>query len=120
MTGVRNLTPSQAVDRARVIDVEHYDVTLDLSGARDAAAFRSRTVIRFAARDPDAEVTVDVAAQALSSVRLNGEQLDPGAWTPADGLTLAGLREHNVLEVEGDFAYTTSGEGLHRLTDPAD
>jgi aminopeptidase N len=121
MAAVRNLTLREAVARAAVIDVESYDITLDLTDARDAATFPSRTIITFACRDTAASVILDISAETLRSVRLNGEEIGFfGAWTPQEGLTLSGLRERNVLEVEGDFAYTTSGQGLHRLTDPAD
>ena len=120
MAAVRNLTHAEAVRRAELIEVESYDVTLDLTDARHAATFPSRTALRFTCNDPAATVVVDISAQTLRSVRLNGEQVDAGAWTAQDGLVLSGLRDRNVLEVDGDFAYTTSGQGLHRLTDPAD
>ena len=121
MAATRNLTQDQAIDRARVIQVEHYDITLDLAGARDDATFPGRTIIRFTCRDTDAELLVDVAAETLRTVRLNDEPVDVAGWaSESGGLTLTGLREHNVLEVEADFAYTTSGQGLHRLVDPVD
>src|SRR3546814_15763765 len=40
----------------------------------------------------------------------------------ADGTRIAlhGLAADNVLEVVADFAYSNSGEGLHRFVDPDD
>jgi aminopeptidase N len=124
MGASRNLTQSQALERARIVDVAHYDITLDLTDGRGGpgeTAFPSRTVVRFACRDTSAALVVDVAALTLRAVRLNGDAIDVADWSPQSGaLTLTGLRDDNVLEVEGDFAYTNSGQGLHRLVDPAD
>ncbi|MBX6723190.1 MAG: aminopeptidase N, partial [Dactylosporangium sp.] len=36
------------------------------------------------------------------------------------GLTLPGLAAENVLVVDADFLYSTSGQGLHRSVDPVD
>ena len=40
----------------------------------------------------------------------------------ADGIriSLTHLAATNVLEVDADFAYTNTGEGLHRFVDPVD
>ncbi len=118
MAAIRNLTQSEAVDRAAVLEVRHYDITLDLTG--DGATFASRTVVDFAYRGTSGVTFIEVAPVVLRSATLNGEPLDLAGWSADAGLTLSELREENQLVIEGDFPYSTSGEGLHRLTDPAD
>jgi aminopeptidase N len=113
------LTREEAAHRRRLLDVRDVAVELDLTGARDADTFRSRTVIRFACTEPGAETFADVKPAALLTAVLNGEALDPAAL--ADGrLPLDGLAAENELVVEADMAYSRTGEGMHRFTDPED
>ena len=55
----------------------------------------------------------------MHAITLNGSAVDPSA---ADGarIALSGLAAANTLVVDADFAYTNSGEGLHRFVDPVD
>jgi len=55
----------------------------------------------------------------VHSITLNGTELDAGV---ADGtrIALEGLAASNTLVVDADFAYTNTGEGLHRFVDPVD
>ena len=111
------LTRAEAVDRRRLLDVHTSTVDLDLT--RGAEVFGSTTVIRFACTEPGAATFVDVKAELLRSARLNGRELDPAAL--ADGrLPLDGLEAENELRIEADMAYSHTGEGMHRFTDPAD
>src|SRR5690606_30665403 len=54
----------------------------------------------------------------------NGRELFPaageGRYDDEDGITLTDLQATNELIVDADLAYTTTGEGLHRMVDPAD
>jgi aminopeptidase N len=111
------LTRAEAVDRRRLLDVHSSSVDLDLT--RGGEVFGSTTVIRFACTEPGAATFVDVKPSVLVSARLNGRELDPAALV--DGrLPLHDLAAENELRVEAEMAYSHTGEGMHRFTDPAD
>src|SRR5690606_37448083 len=63
---------------------------------------------------------IELAAERIRSATLNGEPLDTSGWAPERWLTLPGLAAQNVLVVDADFLYSTTGQGLHRSVDPAD
>lgn len=63
---------------------------------------------------------IDAITSEVHSVELNGTQLPPHAVSDGTRIQLEGLQEHNVLTVVADFAYTNTGEGLHRFVDPVD
>ena len=111
-----NLTRQEAAARAAVVDVDSYTVALDLT--RGDRVFASRTTIRFRSA-PGAEAFVDLLADTVHEVRLNGRQLDIHRW---DGsrMPLANLEAENELRINADFAYMNTGEGLHRFVDPVD
>ncbi|MEE6280395.1 aminopeptidase N [Georgenia sp. MJ170] len=111
-----NLTREEAAARAAVVDVESYDVALDLT--RGDRIFASRTTVRFRGT-PGAETFIDLIADAVHEVRLNGRQLDVHLWDGAR-LTLPGLAAENELRVVADGRYMNTGEGLHRFVDPVD
>ncbi|QMU71986.1 aminopeptidase N [Streptacidiphilus sp. P02-A3a] len=111
------LTRADAVARRRLLDVHSTTVELDLT--RGDEVFGSTTVIRFACTEPGAATYVDVKPSVLRLARLNGRELDPGALV--DGrLPLDALDSENELLIEADMAYSHTGEGMHRFTDPAD
>jgi aminopeptidase N len=117
MDGVPSLTHAEAVARAALLDVEAYELDVDLTAAEDG--FRSTTTIRFNAANPGAGSFVEVRPIRLIRVTLNGADLDPA--TLAGGrLPLPGLAARNTLTVEAEFAYTRQSEGMHRFVDPAD
>ncbi len=121
--GVRNLTQVEATERARLLDVTGYDINLDLSSAVHAAGgrtFRSTTEVRFRCSEPGASTFIEVAADSIRSATLNGDPVDLSDWSAEKGLTLTGLAEENTLVVDADFAYSSSGQGLHRSVDPVD
>ena len=111
-----NLTRLEAQERKALVDVRSYDVALDLTTG--AEVFRSTTTVRFAAT-PGSSTFIDALLREARTITLNGEPLDPSA---ADGARIAldGLQAENELVVDADFAYTNSGEGLHRFVDPVD
>jgi aminopeptidase N len=114
-----NLTRDEALARTRLLAVESYTVDLDLTRGPDR--FRSTTVVRFRCAEPGAEVFCDLADASLHEVTLNGVPVDPGKYDRAAGrLPLTGLAGQNELRVVADCAYSHSGQGLHRFTDPAD
>ncbi|MFF1874780.1 aminopeptidase N [Kitasatospora herbaricolor] len=118
----KNLSREEAQQRAGILEVDAYRVHLDVTSATDAAAgtFRSSTTIGFRCSEPGAATFVDLLAPAVRSVRLNGRELAPAEVFDGARITLDGLAAENVLEVEADCAYSRTGEGLHRFTDPAD
>ncbi|MFG1775807.1 aminopeptidase N [Micromonospora sp. NPDC049051] len=120
---MRNLTQVEATERARLLDVTGYDISLDLSSAVRAAegrTFRSTTEVRFRCAQPGASTFIEVAADSVRSATLNGAPVDLSDWSAEKGLTLSGLDSDNTLVVEADFAYSNSGQGLHRSVDPVD
>src|SRR5262245_47820167 len=123
VAGVRNLRQVEAVERARLLDVTAYDVQLDLTdgaGHPGEGTFRSVTEVRFTCREPGATTFIEIAAESLRGATLNGTPVDTSAWSTATGLTRPGLAADNVLVVEADCAYSTTGQGLHRSVDPVD
>jgi len=111
------LTQAAAARRAALLQVESYQIFLDLTTGVDTA--RSRTEIRFSCREPGATTFADIDAVAVHEVVLNGAPVDPDSVT--DGrLSLPGLAASNTLTVDATVALTRSGSGLTQYTDPAD
>ena len=123
VAGVRNLTRDEATERARLLDVSAYDITLDLTdgtGGPGEGTFRSITEVRFSCAEPGASTFMEAAADRLRTVRLNGVEVDISGWSAEKGLPLSDLAAENVLVVDGDFYFSSSGQGLHRSLDPED
>jgi aminopeptidase N len=123
VAGVRNLTQSEAAERARLLDVARYDISLDLTdgvGGAGERSFRSTTTIQFSCTEPGATTFIEVAAERIRSATLNGDPVDTADWSAERGLPLPGLAAQNTLVVDADFLYSTSGQGLHRTVDPVD
>jgi aminopeptidase N len=116
-TLARNLTRNEARDRARLLDIDSYLVELDLTG-RDTT-FRSVTTVRFRCAGPGASTFIDLTAPAVTEITLNGARVPVGNFD-GNRIALDGLAATNELRVVADCAYSRSGEGLHRFTDPAD
>jgi aminopeptidase N len=123
VAGVRNLTQVEATERARLLDVTAYDINLDLTdgtGGPGEDTFRSVTEVRFTCGEPGASTFIEVAADRVREVILNGAEIDTSGWSAEKGLTLTGLAADNTLVVDADFQFSTSGQGLHRSQDPVD
>ncbi|ROP45881.1 aminopeptidase N [Pseudokineococcus lusitanus] len=112
-----NLTRDEARQRAELVAVDSYDVTLDLT--RGADVFTTTTVVRFRAAE-GASTWLDLVAPSVTEVEVNGERRDPSAVADGARVALDGLAEENVVRVVADGAYMTTGEGLHRFVDPVD
>ncbi|MFD7631365.1 aminopeptidase N [Streptomyces sp. NPDC059851] len=111
------LTRNEAQARARLLDVHHYAVALDLTGGEDT--FDSTTVIRFTART-GGDTFVELKPDELRSAELDGHPLDPATFS-SNRLPLTGLAEGpHELRLDTRMRYSRTGEGLHRFTDPAD
>jgi aminopeptidase N len=113
----RNLTREEARDRARLLDVESYQVELDLTGGE--STFETVTTVRFRCASPGASTFIDLTAPSVTDMTLNGIRVPV---TSFDGcrIALTGLAAVNELRVAASCAYSRSAEGLHRFTDPAD
>jgi aminopeptidase N len=112
-----NLTRNEARERARLLSVQSYQVDLDLTGGE--SAFSSVTTARFTCTSPGSGTFVDLTAPAVREIVLNGHPVDPSAFD-GNRIALADLAADNELRVVADCAYSRTGEGLHRFTDPAD
>ncbi|MFF4796804.1 aminopeptidase N [Streptomyces sp. NPDC001351] len=121
-----NLTRDEARERAALLSVDGYDVSLDLrtavgeQGGDGPRTFRSVTTIRFRSNEPGAATFVDLIAPSVTSVSLNGRDLDPGQVFDGSRILLEDLAAENELVVDAQCAYSRTGEGLHRFVDPED
>ncbi|MFE6894934.1 aminopeptidase N [Streptomyces sp. NPDC057694] len=116
-----NLTREEAQQRAKLLTVDSYEIDLDLSGAQEGGTFRSATTVRFDSAEAGAESFIDLIADAVHEVVLNGRSLDVAAVFRDSRIALAHLEQgQNELRIVADCAYTNTGEGLHRFVDPVD
>ncbi|OBI40413.1 aminopeptidase N [Mycobacterium kyorinense] len=117
-----NLTRDQAVERATLVTVDRYRISLDLTdgnGAPGEHTFRSTTTVEFGAL-AGADTVIDIAADTIHSATLNGRDLDVSGYDESTGIALNGLAAHNVVVVDASCRYSNTGEGLHRFVDPVD
>lgn len=112
-----NLTRDEARERARLLSDVSYEVALDLTAT--GRTFPSRTVVRFRCAETGAGTFLDLTADAVHRVELNGRPLPADAVSP-HRIRLDDLAADNELVVEADCVYRRTGTGLHRFTDPAD
>ncbi|MFE3687775.1 aminopeptidase N [Streptomyces sp. NPDC059095] len=120
-----NLSRDEARERAELLSVEGYDVSLDLRSAVGEApagprTFRSLTTIRFRSARPGASTFADLIAPSVTSVTLNGRALDVAEVFDGSRIALDDLAADNVLVVDAQCAYSRTGEGMHRFVDPED
>jgi aminopeptidase N len=112
---IADITRAETRQRARLIRVHSYDVSLDFTQGADI--FGSVSVIRFDCAKPGAASHADMAAHAVHEITLNGERLDPNSAYAEGRITLPSMAAHNVLRVVADCTYTSSGTGMHRSGD---
>ncbi len=112
-----NLTRDEARTRSGLISVGSYQVELDLTGGD--ATFRSVSKIGFDCALGGASTFVNLAAPRVSQITLNGAPVSLGVFD-GERVALDGLAARNELVIDAECAYSRSGEGLHRFTDPAD
>jgi aminopeptidase N len=113
-----NLTRDEARTRAELVKVHAYRVLLDLTGGD--TTFRSVSRIEFDCARDGASTFVNLAAPGVHAITLNGSPVSLEAFD-GERIAVDGLRAgRNDLEVDAECAYSRSGEGLHRFTDPAD
>ncbi|MEO8284266.1 MAG: aminopeptidase N, partial [Pseudarthrobacter sp.] len=112
-----NLTRAEARERAEVINVDSYEVALDLT--RGGQVFGTTTTVKFTAV-PGASTFIDAVTHTVHSVTLNGRVLDPQSVSDGVRIQLPDLAATNELTVVADAPYMNTGEGLHRFVDPVD
>ncbi|MBQ1094026.1 aminopeptidase N [Streptomyces sp. B93] len=121
-----NLSRDEARERAALLSVDGYEVSLDVrSAVGDHAGdgprtFRSVTTIRFRCAEPGATSFADLIAPSVTAVSLNGRDLDPSEVFDGSRILLEDLAADNELVVDARCAYSRTGEGLHRFVDPED
>jgi aminopeptidase N len=113
-----NLTRIEARERAELISVKSYEVALDVTV--DEREFESRTTVYFKCSQPGASTFIDAITASVSSIVLNGEELDPAAHSDGVRIQLPNLKAENELVVQARAVFSNSGEGLHRFVDPVD
>nr|WP_222108593.1 aminopeptidase N [Streptomyces cupreus] len=120
------MTRDEARERAALLSVDGYDVSLDLRSAvgdepeDGPRTFRSVTTIRFRCAEPGATTFVDLIAPSVTAVSLNGRDLDPSEVFDGSRIALEDLAADNELVVDARCAYSRTGEGMHRFVDPED
>ncbi|WP_406435932.1 aminopeptidase N [Streptomyces sp. NBC_00631] len=120
-----NLSRDEARERAALLSVDGYDVSLDVrsavgEGQDEPRTFRSVTTIRFRCSEPGASSFADLIAPSVTAVTLNGKDLDPGEVFDGTRIALEDLAAENELVVDARCAFSRTGEGLHRFVDPED
>ena len=113
-----NLSRDEAAIRSSLIEVESYEVDLDLD--QGSEVFGSSSTIKFRCSTPGASTFFEIVPRRLDRVTLNGRELDTAAVGEDGRFPLADLESDNVLTVTATMEYSHSGEGLHRFHDPED
>lgn len=112
-----NLTREEAQHRSATVRTRSYRVEIDVTTSD--TQFRTDTTIHFDA-EPGADTFVDLIADKVLSISLNGEAVDPGSAYHDSRIHLPALLSSNTLVVSSLQAFTNTGEGLHRFVDPVD
>ncbi|MFJ2620022.1 aminopeptidase N [Glutamicibacter sp. NPDC087344] len=112
-----NLTRAEATERANLINVQSYEVNLDLT--QGERIFTSQTTVKFTGT-PGTSSFIDAVTDTVRSVTLNGVELDPAEVSDGIRIQLPNLAAENVLTIDADALYMNTGEGLHRFVDPVD
>ena len=113
-----NLTRIEAQGRAAIINVDSYQVALDLTTGSET--FLSTSTVRFDSSQVGASTFIDAISAKVHSVVLNGENLDVVTVADAARIQLTNLQSSNELVVVAEMHYMNTGEGLHRFVDPVD
>ncbi|MEQ6897664.1 aminopeptidase N [Microbacterium sp. KR10-403] len=116
-----NLTRDEAAARSRLLRTHEYSVDVDFSRAADSAAdtYPVRTRITFDA-EAGASTFLDYLGAQVTSITLNGREVDAASAVDGARIALGPLAEENEVVIESASIYSTSGEGVHRFVDPAD
>src|SRR5262249_58647452 len=104
------ITLTETAERARLLSVDSYDVSLDLT--RGGEVFGSTSVIRFGCAEPGTSSYADLIAETVREITLNGTALDPAAACSGGRIVLPGLAAPDELRVVADCRYSSTRAGL--------
>ncbi|MFN8191171.1 MAG: aminopeptidase N [Nocardioidaceae bacterium] len=113
-----SLTEQEARERAALLEIQRYDIAVDLTGLLEGDTVESVSTITFACTSPGSTTFVDCVADVRHAT-LNGRELDLSTVT--DGrIPLPDLAPDNVLVVASAQSDTASSAGILRTVDPSD
>ncbi|MDO5030704.1 MAG: aminopeptidase N [Corynebacterium sp.] len=121
----KNLTRNEAIARAELLRVNHYDIDLDLTTApvdapHSAPTFASKTTISLTAKSAGSTF-VDLRDAHVKSVTIDGVDATKAARYNSDtGINLDLTEGDHIVVIDADCRYTNNGQGIHRFQDPAD
>src|SRR3954467_12867099 len=118
MSSLRSLTQEEARERAALIEVQRYDLELDLTRLASGDELRTTSTITFSATASGATTFVDCLGEVEEAV-LNGKPL-ANVSAPHGRIELPDLEPDNVLVVRSVQRRTAEGQGVHRSVDPSD
>ncbi|WBT08218.1 aminopeptidase N [Corynebacterium sp. SCR221107] len=113
-----NLTRIEAQARKAMLADVHYAIALDLTASE--VTFPSTTTVTFTAT-AEGDTFIDLRAESVAKVTLDGVDITPESYRPDHGIELAhlGVGKHELV-VEATCRFSRTGQGLHRFVDPAD
>ena len=118
MSAIASLTREEAVLRAGLVDIERYDVHVDVRGLFEGDLWAATSTVTFTCHEPGASTFVDVVGEVVAAT-LNGHALDLSTHEHGR-LPLPDLAADNVLVVESRQTDTAAGNGIMRTVDPTD
>ncbi|MGO2529866.1 MAG: aminopeptidase N [Microbacterium gubbeenense] len=113
-----NLTREETAARSAAVSLASIRVDLDVSSAPDLeqSGFLTTSTLRFDATTD--KTWIDFIGESVDRVTVNGAE-QPILWDGAR-IEVTGLAAQNEVVIEAVGAYSRSGEGMHRFTDPVD
>ena len=114
-----NITQAEASVRAELIEPRLLSVNLDVTDTK-SPVFLSETTLEFGVREAGESTWIDLIADEVLSLKVNGVNVEPGQVWDGARIRLADLTADTTVEVVAKCRYMNTGEGLHRFTDPAD
>lgn len=112
------LTQADAAARAARVSNVDYVLNFVLTGQE---RFSGAAAITFDLKDHRQALTIDLSKAKISSLRVNGKVVTPAYNEAFITIAPAHLKKgRNVVAVEYDRAHSNTGEGMHRMVDPAD
>jgi aminopeptidase N len=118
MDTLPSLTRVEAEERAGLLEVNRYDIHVDLMDLLEGTDFRAVSTVRFSCRTPGASTFVDAAVDVVSAT-LNGIAIGEDHIS-AGRIQLIDLADDNVLIVESVQPQTDVSTRVHRSVDPSD
>lgn len=117
MVACVSLTELAAIARADLITDVQYRIELDFTAS--TSTYTSQTTITFGCQKPGAATVIDLAGAADLVVTANGTPLPSSCYTD-NQIAVADLAAHNTVLVSATLPYAPDGDGMFRMTDPAD